>query len=165
MTHFASRRGSALAITLIALTVLLLLVVGAITFTGRNQSAAVAKTRSDRVEACAETARRYLLSRLKVFGTGAVPVTSISLEQVLQDDQVVADSSVMRTAHLGDTASAPTAAVLASSSFSSGKDRVSDAANTLREGTAGGSYYRVVVMCDEPGGRQAETEFVFRFGI
>ncbi|GHG68994.1 hypothetical protein [Comamonas sp. JC664] len=167
MTSFssASRRGSALAITLIALTVLLMLVVGAITFTGRNQSAAVSKMRGDRVEACAETARRHLLSRLKVFGAGAIPVTSINLEQVLMDDEVVADRSTMRTAHVGDTASAPTAAVLASSSFSSGKDQVSDAANTLREGTTGGSYYRVVVMCGEPGGRQAETEFVFRFGI
>ncbi|MBZ4414921.1 hypothetical protein [Myxococcus sp. RHSTA-1-4] len=166
MNRFPSPRGSALVITLIALAVLLLMVVGTITFTGRNRTAAVANIRNERVEACAETARRYLLSRMQVYGAFAAPIQDLKLEQVLMDDAEPADRSTMRTGHFGaNPADAGTTAVLSSSSFGSAKEQVSDAANTLREGMGGGGYYRVVVMCDEPSGRQAETEFVFRFGI
>jgi hypothetical protein len=166
MHRFAHTRGSALAITLIALAVLLLLVVGAITFTGRNRTAAVATVRNEQVEACAETARRYLLSRMQVYGAFASPIQDLKLEQVLLDDAAPGDRSTMRTGHFGaNPPGSGTTAVLSSNSFGSAKDQVSDAANTLREGLGSGGYYRVVVMCDEPGGRQAETEFVFRFGI
>ncbi|MBU8894409.1 hypothetical protein DRW03_31290 [Corallococcus sp. H22C18031201] len=159
-----SRRGSALAFTLIAIAVLLLLVVGAIAFTGRNQSAAMAKARGDRTSACSETARRYLLSRLRVFGS-AVRITDLKLEQVLPDDATASDRSTLRTGHLGAVGSIATATDIPSSTVSSSSNQVSDAANTLRAGPLGGAYYRVVVMCDEPGGRQAETEFLFRFGL
>ena len=32
-------------------------------------------------------------------------------------------------------------------------------------GSLGGNYYSVVVMCQQPGGRESEVEFVFKFGI
>ncbi|HET9451110.1 MAG TPA: hypothetical protein VFO83_09525, partial [Aggregicoccus sp.] len=84
-TPAAAARGSALLITLIAMGVLGVLVVGALQFTGTNRAAAVAKMRGDRVSACAETARRYLLSRLRVYG---VDVSGLTLEQTLMDDAV-----------------------------------------------------------------------------
>ncbi|NMO17559.1 hypothetical protein HPC49_54525 [Pyxidicoccus fallax] len=166
MNRFPYSRGSALVITLIALAILLLIVVGAITFTSRNRMAAVAATRNERVEACAETARRYLLSRMRVHGAFARPVPQIVLEQVLNDDAVEGDRSTMRTAHFDGDAGTMTGAPLSARSFGSAMLKVSDVVNTV--GTPPGSsgrYYRVVVMCDEPNGRQAETEFVFRFGV
>lgn len=166
MNRFPAPRGSALVITLIALAVLLLLVVGAITFTGRNRTAAVASARGDRIEACADTARRYLLSKLKTHGIGAAAVRDITLHQVLMDDAEADDRTQMHTGHIGAVIPmGGTTAALSHASFGSAQNQVSDAANTLREGLGNGAYYRVVVMCDEPTGRQAETEFVFRFGL
>ncbi len=166
MNRFPFSRGSALVITLIALAVLLLIVVGAITFTSRNRTAAVSATRNAQVEACAETARRYLLSRMRVHGAFARPVPEIILEQVLKDDAVEGDRSTMRTAHYDSDAGTATAATLSATSFGSAMLKVSDVVNTAGSPPgSGGRYYRVVVMCDEPNGRQAETEFVFRFGV
>ncbi|MCP3138956.1 hypothetical protein [Pyxidicoccus xibeiensis] len=168
MNRYAPSRGSALVITLIALAVLLTMVVGVITFTGRNQAAAVAQMRGERVEACAETARQYVLSRLKAHGAFATRPIDVTLQEKLPDDQEEADRTIMRTSHLGSAHApdgGPTTAELDSNSFGGANKLVSDATNTLRKGTGTGGFYRVVVMCDEPGGRQAETEFVFRFGI
>lgn len=154
-------RGSALLITLIAMSVLGVLVVGAIRFTGTNRAAAVAKMRGDRVAACAETARRYLLSRLRVYG---VDVTSLTLEQTLMDDEVAARRSTMTTTHYDEPNAQATVVAVAASSVSSSRGQARDLANRLVQPTLGGAYYRVVVMCKEEH-RSSELEFLFRYGL
>jgi hypothetical protein len=162
----AARHGSALLMTLIALLILTVLVLGAIEFTGRNQSAAVAKGRGERMEACAQTARRYLLSRLSAANL-SVPIGELRLEQTLMDEVAASERSVMRTGHYGTTAAVPTAAQLPATAVSSSSRQVRDLANTAPTSTLlGASYYRVVMMCEEPGtGRASEVEFVFRYGL
>ena len=156
-------RGSALLVAMIALAVLMVLVVGAIQFTSTNQQASIAKVQGDRVGACAETARRYLLSRLR---TASIPVTSLTLDEQAKDAVAPADRTRMMTAHFGDTAAKPTIQVVSSSDFGAAQKQVRDLANAApTSASLGGQYYRVVMVCNEQGGRAAETEFVFRHGL
>jgi hypothetical protein len=167
------RRGNALLVTMIALAVLLVLSVGAIRFTGTNREAAAAKTRGDQVSACAQTARKYLLSRMRVYGNQATQVKLVS--ETLLDDATATKRSVIDTAHYGKVQSptgstADSTAVVEASAFAAASRQVRDLANTSpTSGTLGGQYYRVVVKCAEPGNagtmRESEVEFLFRYGI
>lgn len=180
-----SVRGNSLMVTMIALAVLMVLVVGAIRFTGTNREAAVSKVRGDRLAACADTARRYLLSRLRVFG---VSVTDLRLEgavnqpnfyALLPDDAVDAQKSRIGAAHYGTEVTSITAstqgvpsavAIVPSSQIGSTGKMARDMANAAPSTTTlGGTFYRVVMKCQEPGtlgaARESEVEFVFRYGL
>jgi hypothetical protein len=160
-TFVQAARGSALLITLISLAVLGVLVLGAIQFTGTNRLAAVSKMRGDRVSACADTARRYLLSRLRVYG---LDPTSLTLEQTLMDDAVAQRRSTMTTTHYNEPNAQATVVAVSASSVSSARGQARDLANRLVSPTMGGAYYRVVVMCKEEN-RASELEFLFRYGL
>lgn len=159
-----ARRGGAMLVTMIALVVLMVLVLGAISFTGRNREAATSKARGDQLVACAETARRYVLAQL---AQNNVQVTSLTLTQVLTDDPVVARQSVLTTGHYPDLTAQPTAVLVPSRNFGAAERQARELSNSAPDSTTlGGSYYRVVVKCTEPSsGRASEVEFVFRFGL
>ena len=163
MKRLPGRRGGTMLVTMIALAVLMVLVVGAIKFTGGNREAAVAKARGDRVAACADAARRYLLSQLAQNG---VQVTALTLNQVLSDDPSVSERSRMMTAHYQDVAPQPTGALVRSSGFGASARQARELSNSAPDTTTlGGSYFRVVVKCAEPGGRASEVEFLFKYGL
>ncbi len=156
-------RGSALLVAMIALAVLMVLVVGAIQFTSTNQQAAIAKSQGDRATACAETARRFLLSRLRTFG---MTTGDLVLEHTLPDAVQQSERSRLLTGHFGHQTAQPTVQVLSAADFGSAGRQVRDIANSAPvSAVLGGRYYRVVMVCNEPGGRAAETEFVFRHGL
>ena len=81
----AHARGNALLMTLIALAVLMMIVAAAIQFTGTNREAAISKARADEVQACATTARKLLLSKLRTFGVSA---GALVLDTKLPDTQL-----------------------------------------------------------------------------
>ena len=158
-------RGNALLITVILVAVLMVLVVGAIRFTGTNRVSAGSKLSADRVAACADVARRTLLSKLRVFG---VPIKGLVLNETIPDAVATGDRSTVMTAHYG--ASAPTATIvdINSGSMSASAASVRGMGNVAPGSlTLGGQYFRVVVKCAEaaPSTREAEVEFVFRYGI
>lgn len=154
-------RGNALLITLIALAVLMLMTVGAIEFTGINRRAAVSQLGGDRMAACAETARRYLLSRLSNFSDAS----TLQLSAPMLDDPDPGRRSQMMTAHYDDPAAGATVVKVASESFSAARDQSVGLENKLVEGTTGyGGYFRVVVKCRETATRESELEFLFRYG-
>src|SRR5437588_258764 len=112
-------------VTMIALAVLMVLVVGAIRFTGTNREAAVSKLKGDRMGACAETARRYLLSRLSLYG---VSVSDIKLDPTagttwakLPDDPTASKQSLIGPGHYGQDLTAATPpigiSIISSSAF------------------------------------------------
>ena len=155
-------RGNALLITLIALAVLMLMTVGAIEFTGINRRAAVSQLSGDRISSCAETARRYLMSRLTVF---QLP-SELKLDQTLLDDPIAADRSRMTTAHYEDANAQATVVAVGSESFSAARQQSAELANNLpTDSTRNGGYFRVVVKCRESANREAELEFLFRYGL
>lgn len=157
-------RGNALIVSVISVSILMVLVVGSIRYTGVNREAAAAKQRGDRISACAETARRFLLSSLRTFG---VTIANLQINRKLPDDPDPSKTSQMLTGHYGtgDTAQATVVAVSAQS-VSASKDQVRDVSNVIAGTTLGGQFYKVTVKCREPGAdRESELEFVFRHGI
>lgn len=172
----STRRGNALLVTMIALAVLMVLVVGAIRFTGTNQVAAVSKMRGDRLAACADTARRYLISRLRVNQAATAVVLDPATGQNyrnLPDDAVSSRQSIIGAGHYDDnllSLSQPHISVVPSSSFGASGMQARDLSNVMPTQTGiGGQYYRVVMKCQEPGtlgtARASEIEFIIRFGL
>lgn len=154
-------RGNALMLTLIAIAVLMMLVGGAIQFTNYNREATAEKLRGDRVGACADAARRHLLSRLKLFrATSELQI----LDTTLIDDPDPSARSQLMTGHYGGEAENTVLSVSAASMGAATK-QARDVANTVSGGTLGGQYYRVVVKCHESAGRESEVEFLFRYGL
>ncbi len=163
MTRLTHRRGNALLIVLIAVAVLMILVVGAIRFTGTNREAAASKMRGDQTAACADTARRYLVSRFRTFG---IPVANLTLDTKIPDEVLPADQTRMMTAHYDSTTATPTIVAISSETMGASQNQVRDIANNIAGTTLGGTYYRVVVKCREPvTNRETELEFAFRHGI
>jgi Tfp pilus assembly protein PilX len=159
----APERGSTLIVVLGAVSLMLILAVGAIRFTGAEQDASIARNRADQLRACAETARTYLLARLRL--TGMSPA-DIKFADPLLDSAVAAERSKVQTGHYGDNGAVVSGAeVVAGSGFSSAARQARDLTNTLAASpTLGGQYYRVVVHC-ESRGAESEIEFLIRFGI
>ena len=166
MPKLRPARGNALLITVIALAVLMILVVGAIRFTATNRLSAGSKLNADRVAACADTARRALLAKLRVFG---MPVKSLTLAtETIPDNPDPAKQSKIRTAHYGATAATATIVEVSSATMSGAASAVRGMSNVAPGSLSlGGQYFRVVVLCQEaaPSTREAEMEFVFRYGI
>lgn len=165
-------RGNVLIVVLISLTILTLLVVSAIKFTGTNRDAARSKDGANRVSSCAEAARRYLMAQLPINPLSPNPNdinpadSTISFERVIPDSTVAAERSQMGTGHIGAAATSPTIIGISALSVGAARNQVRDLANTVAPGTLGGQYYRVVVRCIEPGTtRESELEFSFRYGI
>ncbi|HEX8820435.1 MAG TPA: hypothetical protein VF794_10950 [Archangium sp.] len=163
--HLKTRtpRGNALMMTLIAISVLMLLVGGAIQFTNHNREATAEKLRGDRVSACADAARRHLLSRLKLFRATNLQI----FDTKLIDDPDPESRSKMMTGHYNEDASATVVSVNPVLMGAGGRQS-RDVANVAAAGggTLGGQYYRVVVKCQEStSGRESEVEFLFRYGL
>lgn len=155
-------RGSALLIAMIAMAVLALLVAGAISFSGANRQAAAASNKADATAACADTARRHLLARLRTYN---IDVEALQFQQALPDAKADPDKSQILTGHFRDVGAQATVVKVKSEQFSGASRQVRDMANMTSSGSLGGNYYRVVVKCQQPGNREAELEFVFRHGI
>jgi Tfp pilus assembly protein PilX len=157
-------RGNALMLTLVAIAVLMVLVVGAIQFTNSNREAAAERLRGERVGACADSARRHVLSRLKQFHIKELRILEARLIDASDPDA----RSQLVTGHYGSTDAEDTAVVIDSSTMGEATKQARDIANTVSDtGTLGGKYYRVVVKCQEPepSGRESEVEFLFRYGL
>jgi len=156
-------RGNALMMTLIAISVLMLLVVGAIQFTNYNREATAEKLRGDRVGACADAARRHLLSRLKLFRATNLQI----FDTRLIDDPDPGARSRMSTGHYGEAEPSATVVSVNPVLMGAGARQSRDIANVAAAGggTLGGQYYRVVVKCQEASGRESEVEFLFRYGL
>lgn len=162
-----SPSGNTLMITLIALAVLMLLVAAAIQFTGTNNEAAIAKSRGDDLQACADTARKLIVAKLRTFpGANAVSTSNLTLNTRIPDEQTGANDKLTRTAHIGSSALEPVIVKLSATAMGSSRYQARDVANTLAQSTLGGEYYRVVVSCKQPTtGAESEVEFTFRHGL
>jgi hypothetical protein len=148
---------------MIALAVLLVVVVGALQFTGQNREASAVKMRGEASAACAEAARRYLISRLRLNN---VQVESLTLAEQISDDPNPAKQSTVMTGHYDFASAVDATGLVSAGSLSSTRRQVRDVANTAPvRPTLGGTPYRVVVKCREATGREQEVEFVFRYGL
>ena len=163
-----AQRGSSLVVAMIAIGVLMVLVVAAIQFTGSNREGAAAKLRSDELAACAESAKRMVMNELNNPNN---PLSGRSYNFTLLDAPPPSGSDEdERTRLTSDHYNGVDAGVkvvpVSGSSIGVSSRSARDLSNAAPTQTGfGGIPYRVVMKCRDRDNREAEVEFVFRYGI
>lgn len=164
MSTLHRQRGSALIIAMIAISVLMVLVVAAIQFTGTNREGAVAKLHADELAACQQNAKRLLISQLN---SPTTTLTGSSFSFALLDRSAVSERTSAQTGHYAETDGGYGSITAVSGSAIAVSSRAArDLSNSAPASAGlGGVPYRVVMKCRDRGGREAEVEFVFKYGI
>ena len=169
-------RGSALLAALILIAVLAVVTVATFRLAAisKNQAAKDARTLSG--ASCVETARQYLLGRLRIFG---LEPTSLVLDQLIQIDNN--SSREIFTGHarpnstqdadgfirpVGTIAAIRTVQAMPPNLVGNASAKNRDMSNVIVPGpTLGGRAYRVVVTCTDPHAGDMELEFTFKYGL
>ena len=160
-------RGYLLLVAVLALVALLVLVLGAIRFTGTNRVGATAKSRSDRLNSCGQAAKRALLSKLSLSNLPdpAGLVQNVGLDEKLPDSESSATQTRVMTAHFDENGASVTLFKLNPATMGASRNQIRDVANTPAQSlTLGGQYYAVVAKCRDSAGHETEAEFVVRLG-
>jgi Tfp pilus assembly protein PilX len=172
------QRGSALIIAMIAISVLMILVVAAIQFTGVNKEASQAKLRGDELAACAENAKRMLMSQLNdptkpigdvvaVYADGGTSGSNAG-NFTVPNEVAIADRTNLTAGHYSNTETGTSVATiipLGSSVLGESTRNARDMSNVSARYNFGGTPYRVTMRCRDSAGREAEVEFVIKYGI
>ncbi len=167
-------RGSALLAALIVIAVLAMVTVATFRLAGISKNQAARDSRTLSGASCVETARQYLLGRLRIFG---LDPTSLTLDQSIQVDS---GSRRIFTGHarpatmdadgtmraVGNVAVINTVQAMPANLIGNASARNRDISNVIVPGpTLGGRTYRVVVSCTDPRAGDMELEFTFKYGL
>lgn len=172
MSDIRRVKGHVLVTTMVALAVLMVVVAGAIAFTGTNRRGAASEARADSMAACAESARRVIISQLSAAN---ITVAPIPLQQAfitdggwsLPDNALDAGQSFVSAGHVRDgqaSSAITTVQILSSKAMGAAQGQTRDLSNVAPASNTNGAYYRIVAKCTDAQKREAEVEFVFRFG-
>ncbi len=146
-------KGSALLFVIVILAVLAVISLAIVGRASSEGDAANAKRQYDKSLACAEGARELLMSKFRLFSTTP---TSLVLNTPLDD-------KTLATGHYDNIA---VTSVVAASGATSNSFGVSDVSNRIAAVSLGGQLYRMTVVCSSNGStKQAEVEFLVRFGL
>jgi hypothetical protein len=160
-----AERGFTLIAAMIILLVSTLLVVGAISFTGSERSAAANRLKSELLSACTHAARNLFLSRVNVL-RGNVTQVELNKEIPLNDD-APNERMHVRTGHFDGQAVLRHVTRLPGNMVGGANVDVQDLSNRL--GLNGGllaGYYDISALCtDLETGAQQEIEFIVRLGL
>lgn len=169
MRSHREARGSALLTSVIVILVVAVVGVGVIRFASREVAGATAGRKEAAIAACAEAARAMLMSQWKLLGSHGVNARPLKL--VLES----ASQTALRGGHYGQD---PTDAVYWNATGATWVKNVQ--VIQLNPLTVGPSYvandltnrvgdtvqsYRVVVHCQQAGGRESEVEFGVQYGL
>lgn len=158
--------GYTLLAVLIVLTIASLLVAGAIAFTGTERSAAVLRTRDERLSACTQAARNLFLSQTRVLQG---KVSSVSLDASLPYGDA-GDTVQLQSRHYsmpdGGSTTLTSVQRLNDNTMAGASTQVSDSSNRVGKPMLMAGYYWVTAVCEEgTSGPEREIEFVVRVGI
>lgn len=169
-----TERGSALLAALIVIAVLAVVTVATFQMASISKGQAARDARTLTASSCAETARQYLLGRLRVFG---LDPTTLTLDQTITVDN---GSRRIFTGHarpsqlggdgfqhpIGNVAVITSVQALPAQLVGNGGSRTRDISNMVVPGaTLGGRSYRAVVACTDPMAGDVELEFTFKYGL
>ena len=162
--------GGALLLTVILLAVLTILGVGAVVSSSRERENAFAKSKYDRVVACARAAQAKIWAEIAMFGPGYLTGTRGVTEVALADGTKLAAPSHYDTVATADGAGG--AAIIKTVTLGvpegAGGPQLPKAANLSNSGGATvpiGSVNRVVARCTDASGRVYEVELAVRFAL
>ena len=155
--------GGALLLTLILVAVLTVLGVGAVVAASTERENAFAKSKYDRLVACARAAQAKIWSEIAIYGpgylTGTQGVTTVSL----------ADGTVLSApSHYDTLVGAQIQSVTLVVPDGAGGAQLPKAANLSNSGGATvpiGTVNRVVAVCTDTAGRSYEVELAVRFAF
>lgn len=169
-------RGSALLAALIVIAILAVVTVATLQLSSISKVQATRDARTMMSASCADTARQYLLGRLRLFG---LDPTSIKLDQTIQIDN--SSSRHLFTGHarqpgtpdnegfirpIGTDLAITTVRALPSQFVGGTGAKNRDISNMIVPGsTLGGRSYRAVVTCTDPKAGDVELEFTFKYGL
>jgi hypothetical protein len=175
MKSLTSNRGSVMIFAVAAVAILLLMVVAVVKWSGGAGQAVTAKVSGDRMDACAQAARRYLLSQLSLNGVNAtevtIPAEGATGPVTIPDAVNAADQTRIYTGHYtespsGTPSAETTISLVSGGAMGASRQQVRDLTNALPGSSVlGGQYFRVVVKCRQSDNRESEYEFVFRYGM
>jgi hypothetical protein len=156
-------RGGALLLTLIILVVMTVLGVGAVVTSSRERENAYAKSKYDRVIACARAAQAKIWAEIAIYGPGYLTGTRGVTEVTLADGTRLA-----APAHYDTAIGAEIQRVTLVVPEGAGGPQLPKAANLTNSGGATvpiGTVNRVVARCVDPAGRPYEVELAVRFAF
>lgn len=158
-----NRRGFSLLTAMIVIVVATLMVVGAITFTGTERSAAVLYTRGERLSGCAQAARNMFISQVRALQGNLV---STSLDAGISDSEI--GTMILRSAHYSDSpATLLSVTRLESATMSASAAEASSMDNKTGDTPILAGYYQITALCrlGEDAGPEQEIEFVLKVGL
>jgi hypothetical protein len=168
MMNRNGQRGSALLTSIVVLLVVTLISLGILRFTARELAGATAAGHEQALVACAETARKLLVSQFHALGLQPTSIDPLNVD-------LGANTRVLGGHY--DTAGTPGVEIgqvtyLPATAFGP-NDNVRDLTNIVSGPFGqGGRPVKVVVHCQQGGaasdaasGRQLEVEFGVRFGL
>jgi hypothetical protein len=161
--------GGALLLAIILLAVMTIIGVGAVVASSRERENAFAKSKYDRVVACARAAQAKIWAEIAMFGpgylTGTRGVTSVSLAD---GTALAAPSHYDTVATQNGVGAAEIRSVTLTVPDGAGGPQLPKAANLSNSGGATvpiGSVNRIVARCTDSSGRAYEVELAVRFAF
>lgn len=153
-------RGFSLVAVLIVVVVATLLVVGALTFTGSERSAAMLETRSQQMSACAQAARNMFVSQIRVLQGN---VGAISFDAGIGP----VDGGVrLSTGHYDGSVNLISIQKVDDSNVGQSSKNVYNLSNRVGAPALLAGYYTVTAVCrDVASSKQQEIEFMVRVGL
>jgi hypothetical protein len=147
------QRGNSLLFVVIMLAVLAVVGLAVIARANAEADGASAKRQYDRSVACADAAREMLNAQFRLYGVAPI---SLTLNTTL-------DQKTLSSGHYDNI---NVTSVVAATGSTSGSMGVSDMSNRIVRSALGGQLYRMTVVCSSAGlARQAEVEFLVKFGL
>ncbi|HUJ25369.1 MAG TPA: hypothetical protein VLW85_05090 [Myxococcales bacterium] len=172
---FRPHRGSALLAALIVIAVLALVTVATFRLSASSKVQSARDARKLSQTACAETARQYILGRLRVFG---LDPTTLTLDQTIPVESgsrriftnharpVAYDSNGIPQPQGAALPAITTVQALPAQLVGNAGAKNRDISNVVVPSpTLGGRSYRVVVTCTDPVAGDLELEFTFKYGL
>lgn len=169
-----NQRGSALLAALMVIAVLAVVTLASFELASMSKSQSARDSRKLMGASCAETARQYLLGRLRVFG---LDPTTLTLDQTITLDRGTRRifTGHARTSQMGfdgfqhpvgNVAVITSVQALPAQLVGNSGARNRDISNMVVPGSAlGGRDYRAVVTCTDPMAGDQELEFTFKYGL
>jgi hypothetical protein len=163
-----TRRGSALLLTVIIITIVTIIGVGVINYASRALAGAQAGVHEQALVSCAEAARQLLQSKFHALGVNPSSIQAINIPL---DGPATSARTFAVGGHI-DTQDITVDQVVTLPAVSTGPATLSrDLTNVVPLTGQGGKPLKVVVHCVDhgdgtpTGGRQLEVEFGIKFGL
>jgi hypothetical protein len=163
-TPLRQERGFALMMAMMVIALMTFMVVGAISFTGSERTAAVLQTRAESMSACTQAARNLFLSRVRAL-QGNIAAVTVDAGFPMGDNLL----NVQSRHYTGSDVTLKMVTRLPDAAMGGSRRIARDLSNTVGKSSVLAGYFSIIALCQDPdgsgGGPEQEVEFVVRVGL